>query len=48
MTMRESKKKNLEKHGWRVGGTEDFLNLSAEESEYIELQLRLSQASRRW
>lgn len=44
MTMRESKKKSLEKHGWRLGGTEDFLNLSAQESEYIELKLKLSQA----
>jgi ribosome-binding protein aMBF1 (putative translation factor) len=44
MTMRESKKKSLEKQGWRVGSTDDFLNLSAEESEYIELKLKLSQA----
>jgi transcriptional regulator with XRE-family HTH domain len=42
--MRESKKKSLEKQGWRVGSTDDFLNLSAEESEYIELKLKLSQA----
>jgi len=44
MTMRESKKKSLEKQGWRVGSTDDFLNLSAEESEYIELKLKLRQA----
>jgi len=44
MTMRESKKKRLEKKGWRVGSPDDFLNLSAEESKYIELKLKLSQA----
>ena len=42
--MRESKKKRLEKKGWRVGSPDDFLNLSAEESKYIELKLKLSQA----
>jgi len=42
--MRESKKKRLEKKGWRVGGPDDFLKLSAEESKYIELKLKLSQA----
>jgi predicted XRE-type DNA-binding protein len=42
--MRESKRKSLEKRGWRIGSAEDFLNLSAEESEYIELKLKLGQA----
>ncbi len=44
MTMRESKKKRLEKKGWRVASADHFLSLSAEESEYIELKLKLSQA----
>jgi DNA-binding XRE family transcriptional regulator len=44
---RESKKKRLEKKGWRVGSAEQFLNLTDEESEYIELKLRLSQAFKR-
>src|SRR2546429_3940361 len=44
MTMHESKKKRLERKGWQIGSAEDFLNLSDEESEYIELKLKLSQA----
>ncbi len=42
--MRESKKKRLEKKGWRVASADHFLSLSAEESEYIELKLKLSQS----
>ena len=42
--MRESKKKRLEKKGWRVASADHFLSLSAEESEYIELKLKLSTA----
>ena len=42
--MHESKKKRLEKSGWKVGGVEEFLGLSAEESQYIELKLKLSEA----
>ena len=38
------KKKVLESKGYRVDSTEDFLGLSKEESEYIELKLSLSQA----
>ena len=44
--MREGKKNRLEKKGWRVGGPKEFLGLSSEESEYIELKLRLSQTFR--
>jgi len=42
--MHESKRKRLEKKGWRLGSAEQFLNLTEEESEYIELKLKLSQA----
>ena len=42
--MDKKKKKVLESKGYRVGSTEDFLGLSKEESEYIELKLALSQA----
>lgn len=42
--MHESKKKRLERKGWQIGSADDFLNLSDEESEYIELKLKLSQA----
>lgn len=42
--MHESKRRRLEKKGWRIGGAKDFLNLSDEEAEYIELKLKLSRA----
>ena len=42
--MNKKKKKNLESKGYKVGSTEEFLGLSMEESEYIELKLALSQA----
>ena len=44
--MNETKKARLEKHGWRVGSVDEFLELTPEESEYIELKLRLSRAVR--
>ena len=40
--MNKEKRKNLEKHGWKVGTVSDFLNLSHEEEEYIELKLALA------
>ncbi|MBC2717332.1 MAG: helix-turn-helix transcriptional regulator [Desulfobacteraceae bacterium] len=42
--MDKKKKKVLESKGYRVGSAENFLGLSKEESEYIELKLALSQA----
>ena len=42
--MRESKKKRLERKGWRIGGVEEFLGVSDEESRYIELKLKLTEA----
>ena len=42
--MHESKKRRLEKKGWRVGGAPEFLGLSQDESAYVELKLRLSRA----
>ncbi len=42
MTMKASKRKKLENAGWKVGGIEDFLGLSAEEAEFIEMKLALS------
>jgi len=42
--MNESKKARLEKKGWRVGSAQEFLNLSKQESQFIELKLRLSHA----
>ena len=40
--MEKEKRKNLEKHGWKIGSVADFLNLSHEEEEYIELKLALA------
>ena len=42
--MKTSKQKKLEKKGWKVGSTTDFLELSEEESAYIDLKLSLSSA----
>ncbi|MGQ0568411.1 MAG: helix-turn-helix domain-containing protein [Armatimonadota bacterium] len=46
MTMREEKRKRLEAKGWKVGSVRDFLNLSPEESAYIELRLKLADGLR--
>jgi len=45
--MRSSKRERLEKKGWKVGTVEEFLDLSPEESAYIEMKLRLSESLRR-
>lgn len=45
--MRESKRRRLEKKGWKVGSAKEFLGLSAEENRYIELKLRLGDGLRR-
>jgi predicted XRE-type DNA-binding protein len=42
--MDRKKKKALESKGYKVGSVDEFLGLSKEESEYIELKLALSQA----
>jgi len=42
--MDKRKKKSLESKGYQVGSVDEFLGLSKEESEYIELKLALSQA----
>ena len=44
MTMLKEKRQRLEKKGWQVGSTEEFLELSPEESAYIDLKLRLGQS----
>lgn len=36
------KKARIEAAGWKVGSASDFLNLTEEESNYIELKLTLS------
>ena len=42
--MDTQKKKVLEYKGYKVGTVEEFLGLSSEESEYIELKMALSEA----
>ena len=44
--MRKSKIKRLEKKGWKVGDTADFLELTEEEAAYLEMKLRLSERLR--
>jgi hypothetical protein len=40
--MNKTKRKMLEKKGWKVGTAEEFLGLSPAESRCIELKLALS------
>jgi hypothetical protein len=40
--MDKKKKDRLAANGWRTGSAADFLNLSAEEAEFVELKLALS------
>jgi len=40
--MKSAKKKRLEAKGWKVGTVAEFLQLSPEESAYIEMKLALS------
>lgn len=44
--MDKKKKARLEAQGWKVGSVEEFLGLTPEESAYIELRLKLSEAVR--
>ena len=40
--VKASKRRRLEAQGWRFGSAKDFLGLTDEEAEYIELQLSLA------
>jgi hypothetical protein len=40
--MKKAKKERLEAVGWKVGTAEEFLGLSPEERDFIELKLALS------
>jgi ribosome-binding protein aMBF1 (putative translation factor) len=46
-TMREEKRKRLERKGWRIGTAQELLGLSSEETTYIELKLRLAEGLRK-
>jgi DNA-binding XRE family transcriptional regulator len=43
MTMDKRKREMLKKKGWKVGTVAQFLDLTAEESAYIEMKLALSE-----
>jgi len=44
MTVKTSKKSKLKSKGWKVGSASEFLDLTNEESSYIDLKLSLSRA----
>jgi ribosome-binding protein aMBF1 (putative translation factor) len=44
--MREDKKRRLASKGWKVGTTAEFLQLSPQESAYVEIKLELAQKLR--
>jgi predicted XRE-type DNA-binding protein len=39
-----AKRKRLERAGWKVGTTQEFLGLSDAEASYVEMKLRLARA----
>jgi len=43
MTVSRARQEKLERRGWKFGTADEFLELSAEESAYIELKLALSE-----
>ena len=44
--MQANKRAKLEASGWKIGTTADFLNLTSDESAYIEMKLALSRSLR--
>lgn len=44
--MDEKKQQKLEQAGWKIGSTEEFLELTPEEANYIELKLALASSLR--
>ncbi|MDO9319297.1 MAG: helix-turn-helix transcriptional regulator [Gammaproteobacteria bacterium] len=44
--MQTTKRTKLEAAGWKVGGADEFLNLTPDEAAYIELKLALSHSLR--
>lgn len=46
--MDNNKRARLEAKGWKVGTVDEFLGLTPEESAYIELRLKLSDAVRQF
>lgn len=46
--MKATKRQRLERAGWNVGSTTDFLDLSPEEVALVEMKLALSESLRVW
>ena len=46
--MNSAKKKRLESAGWKVGSTKDFLGLTREEAELVDMKLALGQVLKRY
>ena len=44
--MKQTKRKELEAKGWKVGSAEEFLGLETEEAAYIEMKIALSEKLR--
>jgi len=44
--MKADKRRKFEHSGWRVGDAKDFLNLTAGESEFVEIKLALARRVR--
>jgi ParB-like chromosome segregation protein Spo0J len=42
MKMNSVKKARLQQHGWTVGDAAEFLNLNAQEAQFVELKLALA------
>jgi hypothetical protein len=40
--MKKTQKARLEAQGWKIGSVSEFLNLSPEETAYVEMKLALS------
>jgi len=40
--MKADKKRKLEAEGWRIGNARDFLELTPEEAEFVEINSALS------
>ncbi len=44
--MEPTKQRKLEEAGWKIGSTEEFLNLTPEEAAYINLKIALGNSVR--
>ncbi|MEK7734272.1 MAG: transcriptional regulator, partial [Pseudomonadota bacterium] len=44
--MNKTKRKRLERRGWKVGDASEFLGLSPAETQYLELKMELGRGLR--